>query len=140
MVDVVVTVPQRLWSEWLDEGCLPNGDGTDSDSEYMAFHFWLQRPLPDIKPNERVYIVAHGRLRGYAPLVRQEQMCKLNPRVGCLLRSGGAVACTIDQEIQGFQGVRTRWWRYDDERAYPEWQTDNVPGARAVSSLQGALL
>lgn len=134
MSDLVVTVPKRLWASWIAEGDLPG-----EEAAYES-HFFVWSHVPYIKPGERVYIVAHGRLRGYAPLVRQEQMCKLNPRVGCLLRSGGAVACTIDQEIQGFQGVRTRWWRYDDERAYPEWQTDNVPGARAVSSLQGALL
>lgn len=138
MVDVVVTVPQRLWSEWLDEGCLPNGDGTDSDSEYMAFHFWLQRPLPDIKPNERVYIVAHGRLRGYAPLVGIEQRCRLRASMGCLVRRGGAVAVTIDRPIRGFRGWRYVDWERSEERAFPDYRTAGVPGAEPLPLFGGA--
>ncbi len=129
MADVVVTVPMRLWEEWLDEGSLAGGP----DSEvYSAFHFWLQRPLPRIQPGERVYIVAHGRLRGYAPLVHVEQRCRLRPSVGCLMRTGGAVAVTIDRPIRGFRGWQYRDWEYADERPYPEWRTDNVPPRAAA--------
>jgi hypothetical protein len=35
--------------------------------------FFLGGPIPDIKPDERVYIAAHRKLRGYAPLVRIER-------------------------------------------------------------------
>lgn len=126
MSDVVVTVPKRLWDDWIAEGDLPG-----QEAEYES-HFWVWSQVPAVKPGDRVYIVAHGRLRGYAPLVRQEQMCKLNPRMGCLVREGGAVAVTIDEPIRGFQGVRRRWWKREDERPYPDWQTDNIPQPQAA--------
>jgi hypothetical protein len=71
MSDVCVTVPMRLWEEWIDEGDLP-GEPYTGDT----FHFWLGGPLPEMQPGERVYVVAHGRLRGYAPLVGIEQRCR----------------------------------------------------------------
>lgn len=120
MSDVVVTVPKRLWADWLAEGDLPG-----QDAEYES-HFWVWSQVPFVKPGDRVYIVAHGRLRGYAPLVRQEQICKLNGRMGCLVREGGAVAVTIDEPIRGFQGVRKVWWSRDQERPFPDWQTAGV--------------
>jgi len=66
MSDVVVTVPKSLWAIWLSEGNLAG----EPWSGKVLYHFWI-RPdaLPDITPWERVYVVAHGRLRGYAPLV-----------------------------------------------------------------------
>lgn len=126
-MDVVVTVPMRAWPEWLEEGCLPAADGGDSPSPYVAFHFWLGGPLPDVVPGDRVYIVAHGRLRGYAPLVRLERRCKLAPSRWCLLRQGGAEAVTIDEPIRGFQGWRYRWWERDQERPFTDWQTAGIP-------------
>jgi hypothetical protein len=126
MSDVVVTVPRRLWSEWLDEGSLPGEPDTGD-----TFHFWLAGPLPDIQIGSRVYIVAHGRLRGYAPLVAIERRCRLRPSVGCLVRRGGAVAVTVLQdgrpaEIRGFRGWKYRWWDYLDEVPYPNWKNDAI--------------
>jgi hypothetical protein len=132
-MDVVVTVPQRLWSEWLAEGDLPG-----AEAEYTS-HFWIGGPLPDIDAPERVYIVAHGRLRGYAPLVGRERRCILRPSVGCLMRGGGAVAVTIPEPIRGFRGWRYRWWPQEDERPFPDWQTAGV-GERVTTSAQGGLL
>lgn len=121
MVDVVVTVPMRQWDAWVAEGDLPG-----EEAEYES-HFWVWGIGQGYcKPGERVYIVAHGRLRGYAPLVRQEQMCKLNPRMGCLVREGNAQAVTIDEEIRGFQGVKARWWDRSQEIPFPEWKTAGV--------------
>lgn len=116
MSDVVVTCPKRLWTEWLEEGDLP-GDEPSGD-EYA---FYLGGGRPNIRPGERVYIVAHGKLRGYAPLVR------IGPGYDGyggfdLVRSGAAVACTIDAPIQGFRGWRYRWWDYADERDFPDWR------------------
>ena len=116
-MDVVVTVPKGLWAEWIAEGDLP-GEEAQYDS-----HFWLSQRFPRIAPGERVYVVAHGRLRGYAPLVAVENYCQLRPSVGCLLRRGGAVAVTIEEPIRGFQGFRYRWWNRDAERWFPDWQT-----------------
>jgi len=117
MSDVVVTVPKYLWEEWLDEGDLPG-----EEAEYES-HFWIPLPLPDIKIGERVYIVAHGKLRGFAPLVDRETRCRLRPTRACLLRHGDAEAVTIDEPIRGFQGWRYRWWDRADEKPFPEWQS-----------------
>lgn len=117
MSDVVVTVPMGQWERWLAEGDLP-GEAAQFES-----HFWIPTPMPKIELGERVYIVAHGKLRGYAPLVRREVHCQLNPARSCLVREGGAIAVTIPESIRGFQGARYRWWDRDDERTFPEWMT-----------------
>jgi hypothetical protein len=115
MADVVVTVPMRLWDEWLDEGDLP-GDAPSGD-EYA---FYLFGGRPQIVPGERVYVVAHGKLRGYAPLTLLGRGFSDG---FALYRAGGAVACTIAEPIRGFRGWRYRWWNYDDERPFPDWRT-----------------
>jgi hypothetical protein len=114
MSDVVVTVPKYLWLEWLDEGDLP--DEEETGDEYA---FYLGGPKPDIRPGERVYVVAHGKVRGYAPLIR---MAVLGGSYA-LIRGGGAVACTIAEPVTGFRGWRYRWWDYDDEQPFPDWRT-----------------
>jgi hypothetical protein len=65
MADVVVTVPKRLWPDWIEEGHLP-GEEWDGESEY---HFFGRGSRPTAYPIDRVYVVAHGMLRGYAPCV-----------------------------------------------------------------------
>ena len=117
-MDVVVTVPKGLWAEWIAEGDLPG-----EEAEY-ASHFWIstKSPLPRIKRGERVYIVAHGKLRGYAPLEQIEPTCRLRQSSSCLLRHGGAVAVTIPEPIRGFQGWRYRWWEREAEVPFPDWQ------------------
>jgi hypothetical protein len=122
MTDVVVTCPQSLWLQWLDEGDLPG----DPPSEYES-HWMIGGRLPKIEPGERVYIVSFGRLRGYAPLVDTEESCALNPERRCLVREGGAVAVTIRGFIRGFQGWRYRWWERADEMPFPNWKTERVP-------------
>ena len=117
MTDVAVTVPKRLWQEWIEEGDLPGEMWTG-----MVSHFWLGGNMPRMWPGERVYVVAHGKLRGYAPLVGTEEWCRLRPSVHCLMRHGGAVAVTIDEPIRGFQGWRYRWWSPEDEKPFPDWR------------------
>jgi hypothetical protein len=117
MSDLVVTCPRHLWTAWLDEGDLPG-----SEAKYES-HFWIPRqPLPKAEPGDRVYVVAHNKLRGYAPLVAVESYCQLNPYRACLVRHGGAVAVTIAEPIRGFQGWRYRFWDRADERTFPDWQ------------------
>ena len=123
MTDVVVTVPKLMWGDWIEEGDLPG----EEESDYV-FHFWLRGVPPDMQAGDRVYIVAHGKLRGYAPLRRVEQSCELRFSRSCLVRNGDAVAVTIPEPVRGFQGWRYRWWKYEDEQSFPEWQTEGVTG------------
>ena len=117
MTDVVVTVPKAQWQSWIDEGDLP-GEVAQYES-----HFWLGwQGLPmTIAPGERVYIVAHGKLRGFAPLIRVERPCRLDSWKACLVRAGGAEAVTIPEAIRGFQGWRYRWWPRSAEVPFPDW-------------------
>lgn len=120
MSDVVVTVPKGIWTEWLDEGDLA---GEPWGGEYES-HFWIST-MPTIVPGERVYIVAHGRLRGFAPLVRVERRCRLRSSSFCLLRHNDAEAVTIAEPIRGFQGWRYRWWERSEEIPFPGWKEPN---------------
>lgn len=125
MSDVVVTVPQRLWSLWLAEGDRA-GDPPTGD----LYDFTLAGGRPDISPGERVYIVAHGRLRGYAPLFAIGEPDDIvawrgepSLRAYSLIRSGGAVAVTIPEPIRGFRGFRYRWWSRSAETPFANWMT-----------------
>jgi hypothetical protein len=115
--DVVVTVPKGMWEEWIEEGDLPG-----EEAEFES-HFWLGGALPKMEFGDRVYIVAHGKLRGFAPLIEIERRCRLRPSVGCLLRHGDAEAVTIPEPIRGFQGWRYRWWDRAAEVPFPDWMT-----------------
>jgi len=118
MSDVVVTVPQRLWQEWIAEG---DGPGEEWSGLESFFHVGGGRPR--IVPGERVYIVAYGLLRGYAPLVRLEET-----DFGFeLVRRDRAEAVTIDEPIPGFRGWRYRWWQREVEREFPDWRTRGLP-------------
>ena len=127
MSDVVVTVPKQRWLDWMLEGLLP-GEPWDGQTES---HFWLYPDrLPDMEPGDRVYIVAWGRVRGYAPLVRIERACKLWKARACLVRRADAVAVTIPTPIQGFRGWHYRAWDREEEVPYPDWKWDGVDVAR----------
>ena len=118
--DLVVTVPKGLWAEWLAEGCI---DG-EQDTGGWDYHFTLGRKPPDwVTPGARVFIVSHGRLRGFAPL---HEVARWDERRWSLVRRGGAIACTIPAEIQGFRGLRRRWFSLSDLTEFPDWQTTGV--------------
>ena len=117
MTDVVVTVPKGEWSFWLRESDLP-GDVETGD----LHEFSTGGHHPSIVKGERVYVVAHGRLRGYAPLTYLQ--CR--GRSVIFFRQGGAVALTVDEQIRGFQGWRYRWWKRTDEQIFPDWKTEGV--------------
>lgn len=119
MGDLVVTVPKWFWSEWIEEG-----DAAGDPYSGEEWGFFLGGKKPDIAPGERLYIVAHGLLRGYAPVTRLTWSAEHRKWVIC--RRGGAVACTIGMPIPGFRGWRRRWWDQAMERAFPDWQTRGV--------------
>lgn len=115
MPDICVTVPKTFGLDtWIGEGQLP-----DESWNGFEYHFYLWGSPPSIKPGERVYISYNGALRGYAPLVRIDRWA--NGRYG-LVRHDGAVAVSIPEFIQGFRGFRYRWWDYDQEQPFPDWQ------------------
>lgn len=118
MADVVVTVPKNLWLGWIQEG---DRVGDPESGTEWGFFLGAGGGIPDIRPGERVYVVAHGLLRGYAPLTRLQRYPL------ALGRQGGAVAVTIREPIQGFRGWRYRWWDHEDERPFPDWRTQGVP-------------
>ena len=134
-MDVVVTVPKNFHAEnyferddwddslrglrsWIQEGDAAGGKYATG----IEWYFRLGGNQPDIVPGERVYIVSEGKLRGYAPLLRIEDDGRYKGRYS-LVRGAGAVAVTISEPIQGFRGFRYRWWKYEDERPFPDWQT-----------------
>lgn len=119
MADIVVTVPKWFWFDWILEG---DAAGLKETGEEWGFTCGWQRP-PAV-PGDRCYIVAHDRLRGYAPITR---IAKDDDSLGYAIgRKGGAVAVTIPERIVGFRGWRTRWWPVETEVPYPDWQTDSV--------------
>jgi hypothetical protein len=135
MADQVATVPMNLWWSWLAEGGLAPTDGTTPepwDGETES-HFWLPALPRNVHAGDRLYIVAHGYVRGYAPVAYVEDVCRLNPHRACLVRRGGAVAVTPcptggrPMYVRGFQGARERWWPREVEQPFPHYQTHGVP-------------
>lgn len=126
MSDLVGTCPADFWAEWLEEG---DPAGTPESGEEWGFTIGRAPKEAPIKAGERLYIVAHGRLRGYAPVTRVEL---IPGPFGSLTicRRGGAVAVTIDEAIPGFRGYRRRWWAREDERPFEAWRTVGVPLAQ----------
>ncbi|HEX5508797.1 MAG TPA: hypothetical protein VFX37_09860 [Pseudolabrys sp.] len=127
MVDIVGTCPKDFWSEWIAEG---DAAGLPESGEEWG---WYTRHSYALlaNPGDRFYVVAWGRLRGWAPIVRVNN----NGSGGyCVCRKGGAVACTIARPIPGFRGLAKRWWNRDEEIAFPNWKTAGV-GERARRAL-----
>jgi hypothetical protein len=120
MPDVVVTVPKNFEDAGLVgiEAWIKEGDAAGDPWSGEEWHFYLGGSPPEISRGGRVYIVNNGKLRGYAPLVRVEKY----GRSFALVRHGGAVAMTIEEPITGFRGFRYRWWKYQDERPFLDWQ------------------
>lgn len=122
MTDLAVTVPKWFWAEWIEEG-----DAAGEPESGTEWGFFMGRKLAPILPGERLYIVAHGLLRGYAPVTRVVP--------GAICRQGGAVACTIETPITGFRGWRKRWWTREAEREFPNWMTEGVPPGRQFDTV-----
>jgi hypothetical protein len=140
MADLVVTCPKGFWWEWIAEG-----DAVGQPYTGEEWGWYMAGRRPDIAPGDRLYIVAWGRLRGYAPVTALRGL-SFDPRRGaqppsgvwvgadtidgakqwCICRKGDAVAVTIPQSVPGFRGWRRRWWRRENEVAFPDWGTAGV--------------
>lgn len=116
-MDLVGTCPKWFWEEWLAEGDCAGEPDSGHQYEWQTRH----AAIGQIDPGDRFYVVAHGRLRGYA-IVTSVGVSFNDSDYGAIVREGGAIACTIDEPIKGFRGLRKRWWDRSQERPFPEWQ------------------
>lgn len=125
MADLVGTCPKDFWEQWLEEGGLP-----DEGGDTLRYHWYTSHHLAkSARRGDRFYIVAHGKLRGYAPIVEVESYerpdlpADMQPdfKFG-IVRQSGAVACTIPTLIPGFRGLRLRWWKREEEIPFPDWK------------------
>lgn len=116
MSDLVVTCPKQRWRDWLREGDAA-GEPPTGQLYQWQLSSWSR---PPIERGDRLYMVAHARLRGWAPVVRVEWCA--DDHVWLIIRGGGAVACTIDGQVTGFPGWRPRWWPREAEQPFPDWR------------------
>ena len=114
MPDLVATCPKHFWEEWIAEG---DAAGEPYTGEEWGWYTGA-RMAATMRPCDRLYIVAHGKLRGYAPVT----LVVKTDRGWCICRRGNAVACTIGQPIPGFRGLRRRWWKREHERPFQDWR------------------
>jgi hypothetical protein len=117
MTDLVGTCPKGFWVEWIAEGDAVGEPETGEEWGWYTKHSLIRV----IKPGDRFYVVAHGKLRGWAPVT--DIGINIYDRPVYIGRRGGAVACTIDETIPGFRGLRERWWPREIERPFPDWRT-----------------
>jgi hypothetical protein len=115
VADLVGTCPKGFWEEWIAEGDAAGDPGTGEEWSWYTGH----RLARNIQPGERFYVVADGKLRGYAPVIR---VGKLPDGTFEIIRKGGAIACTISPPIPGFRGLRLRWWKREEETPFPDWK------------------
>lgn len=121
MADLVVTCPKRFFLDWIAEG---DAAGEPWSGETWGWYLG-GGPQPPIEAGDRLYVVAWGRLRGFAPVTD----LRTDGRAWCICRQGGAEAVTIGEPIHGFRGWRRRWWPRELEQAFPSWRSEGVPRA-----------
>jgi len=117
MADLVVTCPKDLFTKWIAEG-----DAAGEPYTGEEWGWYMGGSKPDIAPGDRLYVVAWGQLRGFAPVTRLVQ----TETEWCICRRGDAQAVTIAEPIKGFQGWRRRWWPRELERQFTDWMTLGV--------------
>jgi len=115
MPDLVGTCPKDFWEEWIAEGDAAGQPETGQEWSWYTGH----RLASLFLTGARFYVVAHGKLRGYALVTR---VGKLPDGTFEIIRRGGAVACTIDEPIPGFRGLRLRWWNREQEHPFVDWK------------------
>ncbi len=108
-----------MWGSWIDEG---DAVGTLETGEEWGFR--VGRRKPRIYPGHKLYIVAFGKLRGYAPVLRVAW--NEYEKSWMICRRGNAVAVTIPHKITGFRGFRNRWWDEKSEIDFPDWKNPNA--------------
>jgi hypothetical protein len=133
--DLVGTCPKDFWLEWVAEG-----DPAGSPESGEEWGWYTRDPMAaNIRPGDRFYVVAWGKLRGWAPVTRLQN----HGSNFVICRRGNAVACTVECDIPGFRGLRTRWWPREAERDFPDWKTAGYglkPVRASAPAEQGALL
>ncbi|MER9768989.1 hypothetical protein NKJ09_23325 [Mesorhizobium sp. M0189] len=143
MADLVVTCPKTFWHEWIAEG---DPAGAAWSGQEWGWYM-ISRARPPINVGDRLYVVAHGRLRGYAPVTALRGLSFDAKHGGdgvrgvyldaaeieasppyhpvdqwCICRQGDAVAVTIPEPINGFQGWRYCSWLRVQEIPFPNWR------------------
>lgn len=139
-MDIVVPIKAEDWDGWLAEGDLAGEPWSGEE------HALTVRSRPDIEPGERVYILAGGIIRGYAPLLRAEYAWKRGYWYTYLIRGDGARAMTPmcsrpDQcdcslgwraphprRFAAFGTFRYRSWTYGEEWKLIDWR--DMPGRK----------
>lgn len=115
MPDLVGTCPKWFWEHWIAEGDAAGDSYTGEEWSWYT----KDRRATIIRPGDRFYVVAHGKLRGWAPVTR---LGDLGHEGWEICRRGDAVACTIAQGIPGFRGLRRRWWERKEEIPFENWR------------------
>lgn len=132
MVDLVGTFPKDFFLEWIAEGDAAGDPPTGEEwGWYTRDSLALQA-----KPGDRFYVVAHGLLRGWAPVTRVQD----SGDSFVICRRGDAVACAIDVPVPGFRGLRTRWWDRSQEKPFPDWTSAGLPEPKRKKIAAAPLL
>lgn len=116
MVDLVGTCPKWFWRDWIAEGDPAGEPWSGEEWGWYTRH----RLAAEIRAGDRFYVVAHGRLRGWAPVTAVRR----DAGDGWIIcRRGDAVACTLNRPVLGFRGLVRRFWERDAEVPFPAWRT-----------------
>lgn len=139
-MDVLVTVKEEDWDRWLEDGDLAGDPWSGQE------HGITVMGHPKIEHGERVYILAGGIVRGYAPLIRAEVLWLRGKWRTTLFRGGGARAMTPmcvypttcdcmpkwqaphPKRIVDHHPFQYRSWKYTEEWALIDWK--DMPGQR----------
>ena len=118
MSDLVGTCPKDFWEEWIAEGDAAGDPETGEEWNWETRHSLATHA----HSGDRFYVVAHGKLRGYAIVTRVVSYPDEHGGSHAIMRKGNAVACTISEPIPGFRGLRLRWWKREEEIPFLEWR------------------
>lgn len=132
MTDLVGTCPKDFFLEWIAEG---DAAGEPCTGEEWGWYTRDSLAL-QAKPGDRFYVVAHGLLRGWAPVTRVHD----GGDSFIICRRGNAVACSLPVPVPGFRGLRTRWWDRSQEGPFDDWRTAGLPEPKRKKLAPAPLL